>query len=102
MSITLEQTQLDISHRPSREIACTRCPHALWFQTCKTLKCYCRQMCLIVWESHSLPNGDILNCDGLQAMGEETERPQQAMPTSRAPMKKSKEKRRPTVIPSAD
>ena len=102
MSVTLERTQLDTSHRPTEEIACSRCPHALWFQTRRTLKCYCRQMCLIVWESHSLPNGDILNCDGLRAMGEALETPPQAMSTSRAPIKKPKEKRRQTVIPASE
>ncbi len=52
---------LDERHRPEPSPACETCPAALWFTTSELLKCFCRQMHLIVWDGKETP---ILKCDG--------------------------------------
>lgn len=80
MSITLEQTQLEKSRQPTEQIACIRCPNSLWFQTQRTLKCYCRQMFHIVWDSYSQPNVHVVNCDGLLVAAQVPEESRQVNP----------------------
>lgn len=53
--------RLDPKHRPTPSPACETCPLAVWFTTKELLKCFCRQMHLIVWDAEEPP---ILTCDG--------------------------------------
>ncbi len=52
---------LDAKHRPEPSPACETCPASVWFTTSELLKCFCRQMHLIVWDGKETP---ILKCDG--------------------------------------
>ncbi|WP_175888214.1 hypothetical protein [Burkholderia contaminans] len=49
---------------PADEIACARCPKAMWHASNSHLKCYCRVMFMVTWTTEQTPPGDIILCDG--------------------------------------
>lgn len=67
MSNVLKNSQTKKSLLPTEGIACTTCPNSIWFQNPRAIKCYCKAMFLIVWESGmGLEHKDsILDCDGM-------------------------------------
>lgn len=61
---------LSPQHRPST--VCAGCPDSLWLKSRMELRCYCRQMHLIVWSTQE-PN-ELLDCDQLhQKSAEDSE-----------------------------
>ena len=54
---------LEPNRRPQAPTVCETCPNSVWFSSPEEVKCYCRVMYLIVWES-SKPNV-ITGCDGV-------------------------------------
>lgn len=52
---------IDAKRRPQPSPACETCPASVWFTTSDQLKCYCRQMHLVVWDDTVAP---IQQCDG--------------------------------------
>lgn len=61
ISPTLEA--LELNRRPRVPTVCETCTNSVWFSSPEEVKCYCRVMYLIVWES-SKPNV-ITGCDGM-------------------------------------
>jgi hypothetical protein len=59
-SFTLQQ--LEPNRRPLARTACDSCPHAVWFSTPTELRCYCRVMFLVSWDSKK--PSEITSCDG--------------------------------------
>ena len=59
-SYTLQE--LVPARRPARRTACDSCPHAVWFSTPTELRCYCRVMFLVSWDSKK--PSEIEACDG--------------------------------------
>lgn len=61
-SLTL--LQIEESRRPNPSTVCEVCPASVWMATPKAVKCFCRVMRVITWETHD-PN-TLTHCDGLQ------------------------------------
>ena len=53
--------KLGEDQRPAISPACETCPASLWFSTHGHLKCFCRQMHVIVWDGEADP---VMTCDG--------------------------------------
>lgn len=54
---------LDLKRRPNPTPVCETCPHSMWFASAAHLKCYCRVMHVVTWNSDDpVP---ILSCDGI-------------------------------------
>ena len=54
---------LDEKRRPDPMPVCGTCPHSTWFASASHLKCYCRAMHAVTWNSEEpIP---ILSCDGI-------------------------------------
>lgn len=53
--------KLGEDQRPAVSPACETCPASLWFSTSGHLKCFCRQMHVIVWDGEADP---VMTCDG--------------------------------------
>ena len=47
--------------KPTLAVACMNCPLAVWLMREKTLECYCRTLCMTVWETNK--PGNIRMCD---------------------------------------
>lgn len=54
--------RLDETRRPRPDIKCAVCPNAVWFATDREVKCYCRIMYLLTWQTSE--KTDIVLCDG--------------------------------------
>ena len=55
-------TALGPSRLPKVSTVCETCPLSLWFASAKTLRCYCRLMFTVTWDSAApLP---LTHCDG--------------------------------------
>jgi hypothetical protein len=56
-------TSLEPKRRPDPKPVCETCPQSMWFASAAHLKCYCRVMHAVTWNSEEpLP---ILSCDGI-------------------------------------
>ena len=54
---------LEERRRPKPSPVCAACPNSLWFATAEHLKCYCRLMHAVTWNSEE-PK-PIATCDGI-------------------------------------
>jgi hypothetical protein len=55
--------------RPKPSPICATCPHSLWFASAEHLRCFCRLMHVVTWNSEE-PNSPIAECDGILLSGE--------------------------------
>ena len=55
---------LDPARRPKPSPICAACPHSLWFGSAEHLRCFCRLMHVVTWNSEE-PNSPIAACDGI-------------------------------------
>lgn len=55
---------LEAGRRPNPSPICTACPHSLWFASADHLRCFCRVMHVVTWNSEE-PNSPIAACDGI-------------------------------------
>ncbi|WP_051049089.1 hypothetical protein [Nitrosospira lacus] len=60
---------LEASRRPKVRTVCEECANSVWFTTPTEVKCYCRVMFLVTWES-AVPQS-ITACDGMYLNREE-------------------------------
>ena len=44
-------SDLEQTRRPQPRTACDQCPNAVWFSTKEEVRCYCRVMFLVSWDS---------------------------------------------------
>lgn len=56
--------RLEPSRLPTDFTVCQTCPNSVWFSTKDRLKCYCRVMFLVSWDS--LNPQPMTECDGLE------------------------------------
>ncbi len=54
---------LEPKRRPEPKPVCEACPHSMWFASAAHLKCYCRVMHVVTWNSEE--PAPILSCDGI-------------------------------------
>ena len=50
--------------RPEPSPICATCPHSLWFASTEHLRCFCRLMHVVTWNSEE-PSSPIAACDGI-------------------------------------
>lgn len=55
---------LDPARRPNPLPICAACPHSMWFASAEHLKCFCRLMHVLTWNSEE-PSSPIRVCDGI-------------------------------------
>jgi hypothetical protein len=55
---------LELGRRPKPLPICAACPHSLWFASAKHLRCFCRLMHVVTWNSEQ-PSSPIAACDGI-------------------------------------
>lgn len=67
--------KLEPSRLPAEFTVCQTCPNSMWFSTKDRLKCYCRVMFLVSWDS--LNPQVMTDCDGLQIGQEGPNEPQE-------------------------
>lgn len=60
---------LEPGRRPKPSPICTACPHSLWFASPEHLRCFCRLMHVMTWNSEE-PNSPIAACDGILVSAE--------------------------------
>jgi len=56
-------SDLEQTRRPQPRTACDQCPNAVWFSTKEEVRCYCRVMFLVSWDSKK--PSEITACDGM-------------------------------------
>lgn len=66
--------RLEPSRLPTEFTICQTCPHSVWFSTKDRLKCYCRVMFLVSWDS--LNPVPMTECDG-PSIGQEQDEPKE-------------------------
>jgi hypothetical protein len=60
---------LEPGRRPKLLPICASCPHSLWFASAEHLRCFCRLMHVVTWNSEE-PSSPIAACDGILLSGE--------------------------------
>lgn len=55
---------LDPGRRPKPSPICAVCPHSMWFASADHLRCFCRVMHVVTWNSEE-PSSPIAACDGI-------------------------------------
>lgn len=50
--------------QPAPYPACADCPASVWFNTIRSLRCYCTVMRAMVWDGEEQP---VMNCDAREA-----------------------------------
>jgi hypothetical protein len=60
---------LEPGRRPRHLPICAACPHSLWFASADHLRCFCRLMHVMTWNSEE-PSSPIAACDGILLSGE--------------------------------
>ena len=55
---------LEPERRPKPSPICASCPHSLWFASANDLRCFCRLMHVVTWNSEG-PSRPIATCDGV-------------------------------------
>ena len=60
---------LEPGRRPKPSPICASCPHSLWFASAQHLRCFCRLMHVVTWNSEE-PSSPISTCDGILLSGE--------------------------------
>ena len=61
--------RLEPGRRPKPSPICATCPHSLWFASTDHLRCFCRLMHIVTWNSEE-PSSAISACDGILLSGE--------------------------------
>jgi hypothetical protein len=55
---------LELGRRPKPSPICASCPHSLWFASAEDLRCFCRLMHVVTWNSEE-SSRPIATCDGI-------------------------------------